>query len=137
MQSRKEKEGYWLILEKGEEIKETISRFASENGISGAQIWGIGAAEAILLGYFDVKSKKYVEREFSGSHELISFSGNINEDGLHAHMVISGSDFIARGGHLVSAKVSVVGEFFILPTDALCKVPMPQFGLKAIKLKKD
>lgn len=137
MQSRKEKSGYWLTLEKGEEIRSTISGWAKVNEINGAQIWGIGAVEEIELGYFNVKAKKYELRKFSGSHELLSCMGNITEEGLHAHASISKDDFIVRGGHLNSAKISVFGEFFVLPTSRLCKVPAPEFSLRKIDLKKE
>ena len=136
MQYRKEKSGYWLILGKGEEVKSAIEDFARRKGVKGAKVWGIGAVEGAVLGYFNKKSKKYEERAFPGTHELLSCIGNINEDGLHAHMVISGADFIARGGHMISARISVFGEFFILPAKPLCKAEAPEFMLKRIDLEK-
>jgi predicted DNA-binding protein with PD1-like motif len=129
MQSRKEKSGYWLLLGRGEEVKSTITDWARENKVKGAQVWGIGAVEDAKLGYFNVKKKIYEERTFSGSHELLSCIGNISEGGLHAHVAISKGDFLVRGGHLISAKISVFGEFFVLPTSKLAKKPAPEFGL--------
>lgn len=136
MESRKEKSGYWLMLSRGEEVKEAISSWAKKEGISGAQVWGIGAVEDAKLGYFNEKTKKYIERKFTGSHELLSCMGNINEDGLHAHMIISKGDYIARGGHLICAKISVFGEFFVLPAKKLGKTMAPKFNLRRIDLSK-
>jgi len=134
MQSRKENAGYWLVLVKGEEVKATIEKWANGEQISGAQVWGIGAVEDAELGYFNIHSKKYESRKFQGQHELLSCIGNINCDGLHAHMSISNDGFEVFGGHLLSAKISVVGEFFILPTNPLRKTPASEFGLKKISL---
>jgi predicted DNA-binding protein with PD1-like motif len=137
MQFRREKYGYWLILSKGEEVRETISAWARKNRIGGAQVWGIGAVENAELGYFSIGKKEYERRKFNdGSYELLSCMGNISEDGLHAHMAISKGDFLVRGGHLISAKISVFGEFFVLPTKKLVKVPAPDFRLRKIELKK-
>ncbi len=134
MQSRKENEGYWLLLEKGEEIKATIEKWANGERISGAQVWGIGAVDGAELGYFNINSKKYESRKFPGQHEIVSCTGNINSEGFHAHLSISNGGFAVFGGHLISAKISVVGEFFALPTNPLRKIPAPEFGLKKIEL---
>jgi len=134
MQSRKEKHGYWLILGKGEEIKSAISNWAKKEKISGAQVWGIGAVENAELAAYEPDSKKWVNREFSGSYELLSCIGNISEEGLHAHISMSGMDFNAVGGHLVRAEISVFGEFFVLPTERLGRALEPSIGLRGIKL---
>jgi len=136
MQVRREKQGYWLVLSRGEEMKSAISAWAKKAGIKGAQIWGIGAVEGAELGYFNPKAKEYEQRKFPGSHELLSCIGNISEDGLHAHLAISKGGFAVHGGHLISAKISVFGEFFVLPTQKLGKGPAPAFRLRGIDLKK-
>ena len=51
-------------------------------------------------------------------------------------MSISGLDFKVFGGHLLSAKISVFGEFFIIPTEALGKSLVPEIGLRKIDLDK-
>jgi len=136
MQSRKEKDGYWLILSRGEEIKSAIEKWAKEEGVDGAMVFGIGAVEDAELGYLNIETKKYESRKFPGSHELLSFLGNINAEGLHAHLSMTKGDFVVRGGHLMSAKISVVGEFFVLQTSPLAKIPLPEFGLRKIDLQK-
>jgi predicted DNA-binding protein with PD1-like motif len=134
MHFRKESHGYWLMLEKGEEAKSSIEAWAKKEEIEGAQVWGIGAVEGAVLGSFDVKTGNYEWREFPGSYELLSCIGNISRDGFHAHLSISSDDFIVKGGHLKSATISVFGEFFILPTSPLGKIPAPEFGLRKIRL---
>ena len=92
--------------------------------------------EGAELGYYDLKAKKFITKKFAGSHELLSFIGNINEDGLHAHVCMSDSGFRVHGGHLISAKISVFGEFFVLPTAKLGKKLSPKLGLRGISLEK-
>lgn len=135
MQARKEQNGYWLILKKGEEIKSTIENWAKENKINGGQIFGIGAIEDITLGYFDYVQKTYINKDIPQGHELISCIGNLNSDGLHAHLTISDKDCNTKAGHLHKATIAVVGEFFIIPTDALNKVPLEEFNLRKIDLE--
>ena len=137
MRSRKEKYGHWLILGQGEEVKSGISSWAKKHGINGAQVLGIGAITDVELAYYSPRARKWKTRLFSGkSFELISCIGNINEDGLHAHVSMSDSSFKVHGGHLQSAKISVFGEFFVLPTSALRKKLVPSLGLKGISLEK-
>ena len=137
MQSRKEKSGYWLILGPGEEVKSTISAWARKNKVTGAQVWGIGAITGVELAYYDPHAKKWKAMHYpEKSYELLSLIGNISEDGLHAHACMSDSGFRVHGGHLQSAKISVFGEFFVLPTAKLRKVPVAKLGLKGIDLKK-
>jgi len=137
MQSRKEKSGYWLMLSRGEEVKSAISAWAKKKSIKGAQVWGIGAITGVELAYYGPRAKKWKTRRFAGkSYELLSCIGNINEEGLHAHVSMSDSSFKVHGGHLISAKISVFGEFFVLPTSALKKKLAPALGLNGISLEK-
>jgi hypothetical protein len=122
------------MLDKGEEILSTISGWAKKEKITGAQVWGIGAVEDVELAAYEPEAKKWVNRKFSGSYELLSCIGNISEEGLHAHISMSGADFNAVGGHLLRAKISVFGEFFILPTGKLGRELVPSFGLRGIRL---
>ncbi|MCX6770905.1 MAG: DNA-binding protein [Candidatus Micrarchaeota archaeon] len=137
MQSRKEKSGYWLILEQGEEVKSSISNWAREHKITGAQVWGIGAITDVELAYYSPQAKKWKTRRFPGeNYEMLSCIGNISEDGLHAHISMSDARFNVHGGHLIGAEISVMGEFFILPTTKLGKKPLPKLGLRGISLEK-
>ena len=134
MQSRKEKNGWLLVLVKGEEIRATIGAWAKKEGIAGAYFWGIGAVTDAELGFFDTAKNKYENKLFSGEYELLSCIGDITEDGVHAHISMSGADFISVGGHLQRATISVFGEFFVLPTDFIGRSPDIPTGLRKIDL---
>ncbi|VVC02012.1 Uncharacterised protein [uncultured archaeon] len=136
MQSRKDKAGWWLILEKGEEIKGTIEAWAKKEKIDGASISGVGAVKDVELAVYLPEKKQMASRKFGGIYELLSLSGNINVDGLHAHIVISDDSFGAMGGHLNSATIAVFGEFFAIPTSLVGKNPDAGTGLRKIDLGK-
>jgi predicted DNA-binding protein with PD1-like motif len=132
MQSRKEKSGYILVLEKGEEIRAALLEWAKKEKIEGAYFWGIGAVTNVELGAYSPGKDEYLRKKFTGTYELLSVSGDINNDGVHAHLAMSGEDFAAIGGHLFSATIAVTGEFFIMPTGKLEKVPLQGSKLKVI-----
>jgi predicted DNA-binding protein with PD1-like motif len=136
MQSRKEKNGCWLILERGEEIKSTLAEWAKKEKISGASISGIGGVTEVELAAFNPAENRWTRKKFTDHYELLSLAGNINEDGLHAHMVIGDLQFNIIGGHLNFAKVSTFAEIFAIPTQLVGKVPMPDIALKKIDLGK-
>jgi len=136
MQSRKENNGYWLVLSKGEEVKSAIEGWAAREGVAGAQVWGIGALTDVELAYYNPEKNQWTKKKFSGYYELLGFSGNINEDGLHAHAIIGDSAFNVSGGHFLGGTISALGEFFIVPTNPLRKNPLPGTQLKKTELNR-
>jgi len=68
-----------LVFDKDEEVKESLLRFATENGLRGAQVTGIGAFSEVTLGFFDRKKKSYQEIPVKEQVEVLSFAGNIAE----------------------------------------------------------
>src|SRR5438477_6356382 len=98
-----------VVFDKGEEAKESLMRFASENGLRGAQITAIGAFSEVTLGFFDRQKKSYQEIPLKEQLEVLSFTGNIVEkDGkpmLHAHVVVGKADGTAHGGHFLQGRV--------------------------------
>src|SRR5436309_10174319 len=98
-----------LVFDKGEEVKESLMRFAAENRLHGAQITAIGAFSEVTLGFFDRQRKSYREIPIKEQVEVLSFAGNIVEkDGepmLHAHVVVGKIDGTAHGGHFLQGRV--------------------------------
>lgn len=112
--------GYVVRLDPDEEILATLTDFVLKEKIEGAIIQGIGAVKDSVLGYFDVHEKVYKEQTFADDMELISLMGNLSwvedEPFIHAHVLLSGSDFVGRAGHLFSSVIAVTGEFSLQPT---------------------
>lgn len=111
---------YLLKLEIGDEVVRSVCEFAKRQEIRAATVSAIGGVADPVLGYFNLITKQYDEREFNGNFELIGLSGNIamkdGEPFLHAHAVV-GSSLSVHAGHLVRATICVTGEFVITPLD--------------------
>ncbi len=124
-------------LDVGEEVIETLTAYLKQQGIGGGVISGIGAVMRTTLGYFDLPSREYQKREFAAEMELINLTGNITwvDDAplIHAHVTLSGADYLAYSGHLFGATVAITGEFYIRPSEVkLQRALDKRTGLKLI-----
>jgi uncharacterized protein len=121
MQIVRAKDAYVFRLDPGEEVMSTLTEGVVRSRIDGGSIVGIGAVVNTTLGYFDLHSKSYSQKEFPDDMELVNFTGNITwVDGkpfIHAHATLSGADYIAYAGHVFSSVIAVTGEFFVHPSE--------------------
>ena len=122
MRQKRASNGFFIKLEKGEEIIEQLTKFCKKNYIKSGLISGIGGTDNVSIKYYDLDKKEYLSKNFSGkNYEITSLSGNISEvDGnpyLHVHITISDSDCQTFGGHLGAGVISVTGEIMISITD--------------------
>ncbi|MCX8195279.1 MAG: DNA-binding protein [Candidatus Micrarchaeota archaeon] len=124
-----------MILEKEEEIKSAVAKWSREHEIYGAAVFGIGAVKNVELAAYEPENNRWAKKNFKGFYELVSLAGNINADGLHAHVVISDLKFNTFAGHLECATVSTFAELFVIPTNRLKKVPLGNTALKKIQLQ--
>ena len=108
---------YLLRIDIDENINKIFEFFFVETSISSGVVSAIGAVKNTTLGYFDGDKKEYQKQLFEEEMELISFNGNLSKvDGktfMHAHAVLSGSDYIARAGHFFDGTVAVTMEVTI------------------------
>lgn len=127
-------------LEKGADIISSLEAFCAERQIKAAWINLLGALDKATISYYDQEKHQYFHRELSGEYEIISCSGNISlKDGkpfAHLHIVLSGTDYQAIGGHLWPNTVSVfAAEFAIFKLDGeagtedLARCPDVETGL--------
>ncbi len=128
-----------VVFEKDEDVNSPLLAFASEHGLSGAQVTAIGAFSDVTFGYFDRQKKTYAEISVHEQVEVLSFVGNITQDGgkckLHAHVVIGKSDGSAHGGHFLRGKVWPTLEMVIAETPQhLRRVQDEETGLALIDL---
>jgi len=100
--------GYLMVLRQGDNILKEIEALAVSENIPSATFTGMGFVN-ITFGFFDFKTKKYDPKEFKDM-ELASLTGSIAwQDGktsIHAHGTVTGKDFMAYGGHILSGIVS-------------------------------
>ncbi|MCI0405329.1 MAG: DNA-binding protein [candidate division Zixibacteria bacterium] len=122
MQYRKVEGGYFLRLEKGEEVLSSIAQFAAKENIHSGVFFGLGAINNFELGYYDLKTRKYEKEKFAEDMEVGNITGNIASlDGkpfVHTHVTVSGQDLKAYTGHLFSAEVALTLEIFVFTASA-------------------
>ncbi len=107
-----------LVFEAGDEVVETLTRFAEEKSVDGASFTAVGALERAVLGYWDVARREYRRILVAGQVEVCSLIGNIArlpEGGrkLHAHAVLAAADGSTRGGHLLEGHVRPTLEVIV------------------------
>lgn len=137
MKAKKVESGYFIRLDKGEEVIKTLSEFIAKEKIPGGAISGIGALTDIELGYFERGRKQYIKRRFEDVYELLSLTGNIAyADGapvIHAHCILGDADYQLIGGHFFSGTVAVTGEIYIrVFSDQFKREPNAEFELKLL-----
>jgi hypothetical protein len=95
-----------------------------------------------VLGYFDWKKKEYQPIPVDEQVEVVALIGDValekNGPAVHAHVVVSGADAAARGGHLLEAHVRPTLEIVLTESPAhLYKRYDPESGLALIALRSD
>lgn len=139
MKTKKIDDGYFLRLDKGEEVVRTLVEFIAKEEIQAGAIAGIGALTQVELGYFDRDKKVYNRRKFEGIYELLSLLGNIsyadNVPMVHAHCLLGDAEYKIIGGHFFSGIVAVTGEIYIRTfAERLSRELNPETGLKLLAL---
>ncbi len=104
-------------IDRGEEIIEKVREVAEAEHIRLASVEALGATDNFTVGVYDVATKHYEQRTFTGPHEIVSLTGTITEkDGAfyqHLHMSAGNRDCAVVGGHLNRATVSATCEMVI------------------------
>ena len=114
MQFKFAADNYFIVLDKGESLFDSLYELCRSQKITSAHLSGIGAISDFSLGYFDCVEKIYQSKQYDEEYELLSLQGNISTlDGnpfAHLHATVSGSDYQVIGGHLFSAKIAITCE---------------------------
>lgn len=139
MKYRKVENGYFLRLEKGEEVISSIVQFAAKENVRSGVFFGLGAINNFELGYYDLKTRRYEKEKFEEDMEVGNITGNLASlDGkpfVHTHVTVSGKDLRACTGHLFSAEVALTLEIFVFASFAKIERKMdPEIGLNLLDL---
>lgn len=126
-----------VVFERGERVMGPLLEFLKAESITAARLTGIGALEAVTLGYFDWEKKEYEQHKVHNQVELLSLAGDValkdSEPQVHAHVVLGCRDTSTLGGHLLDATVRPTLELIIEDTPAqLRKTVDPESGLALI-----
>ena len=104
-------------LEAGEEVLSSLAELAEREGVTFAEVSGIGAVDEFCVSVFDVKAKKYFDNDFREPLEIVSMSGTVTEQNgkpyLHLHASAGRADGAVIGGHLKRAVISATCELVL------------------------
>jgi predicted DNA-binding protein with PD1-like motif len=108
-------------LSKGSDLLEELNRTATELGMKAGTVQVIGAVSSLVLGYYHQDRREYETIELPGHWEIASGLGNVSiRDGapfVHVHIVASGSDGRAVGGHLMPGTIVFLAEAYVRALD--------------------
>ena len=107
----------FVRLDRGADLLQELNEAAAKLGMEAGTVQAIGAVTELVLGYFDQDRKQYRTTSFPSSFEIGSGIGNVSiKEGkpfVHLHVVATGPDGAAVGGHLMEgAKVYVIEAYF-------------------------
>lgn len=104
-------------IKRGEEVISELEKLCEKLKITAATVEGIGAADKITVGLYNVEKKEYFKKTFEGDFEITSLMGNIStKDGkpyLHLHINFADENLSTFGGHLNECKICATAEIFI------------------------
>ena len=126
-----------VVFDKGEEVVQGLTAFASRERLRASQITAIGALSDVTLGYFDRETRQYRHIPVREQVEVLSLLGVVTLDGekpkLHGHIVVGRRDGSAHGGHLLEGHVWPTLEVIVEESPAYLQRTLdPASGLALI-----
>ena len=104
---------FLLICDKGDAFPSVLLDFARQNRIAAGSFHAIGAFERAAIAYWNRDTKEYEEIAVDEQVEVVSMTGNVFADRLHAHVVLGKRDGSTIAGHFVRAVVYPTLEIFL------------------------
>jgi len=133
MKHKKIRSMYFVRIDNGEKIMESLRNFLEKENIRCGFFTGIGAISHCTTKFYSQEKKEYIESNFHGEYEITSLTGNISTlDGkpfIHAHIAFFDSDMKSFGGHLDEAVVGATCEIFLKDAESEIKRKMDK-GLR-------
>ncbi len=106
-----------VILERlphDSDLLEAMTELAGRGGIKLGTISAIGAVKRAKIGFYDQKTREYLETEINQPMEISSCLGNISlKDGeifVHAHVTLADKEGRVLGGHLAPGTIIFAAE---------------------------
>jgi predicted DNA-binding protein with PD1-like motif len=127
-----------LVLDTGDELMETLQRFAAHEDLSAASFTAIGAFSDALLAWFDWEQREYRQFSVSEQVEVLTLAGDValgpdEQPQVHAHVVCGRRGGLTLGGHVMEAHVRPTLEIVLREAPAhLRKRIDPVTGLPLI-----
>lgn len=110
-----------LRFDRGDDVITGITKYCTENNTKAGFFTGLGACGEVILAYYDLENKQYLDKTISEDLEIISLIGNIAMlDGkatIHCHGSFSDRDYKTVAGHVKSLTVSATCEIHLTVLD--------------------
>jgi predicted DNA-binding protein with PD1-like motif len=107
-------------LKAGSKVPNDIAALAFRDKVSTASLTAIGGVGELTIAYFNQKTRKYENHDYSEELEVTSLVGNITikdrRPFVHVHGTFGRRDMSVIGGHVVSATVKPLMELVVAPT---------------------
>jgi predicted DNA-binding protein with PD1-like motif len=107
------KREFLLICDKGDAFPAALLDFAGRNNVTAASFNAIGAFDRVTIAYWNRETKQYEEISVDEQVEVVSMTGNLFADRVHAHTVLGKRDGTTIAGHFVRATVFPTLEIFL------------------------
>jgi len=121
MQYTQTKHGYFIHLQKDEEMHMELIAFCKEKNIQSGVFHGIGAVLSAELGFYHLETKEYAFQQFNEPMEIVSLTGNValvdGEPFMHIHGVFGDTAYKTVGGHVKEAIVGATCELHLTDTE--------------------
>jgi len=126
-----------LRLDRGDEVVSLLKKFCQEEKIDSGFFYGLGACKSLKLSFYDLRLKKYIEKEFNQDLEIANLVGNISQSGeelvVHMHGTFSDKEFKTFAGHVVAVEVGVTCEIFVTKFNHfVVRKFNPEVGIKVL-----
>lgn len=113
--------GTVLVLQRSEELIETLERYATEQQLTAAWLSALGGSGSVTIAWYDIATKQYIDKTYSDAMEIANLTGNLAiVDGKpfwHIHGTFAGNDYATVGGHIKSLTIGLTCEILVTPLE--------------------
>lgn len=125
-------------LDVADDVVASLMTVAERENIRLASVQGIGAADHVVMGVYNVATREFKANIMDGALEITSILGTLDtmegEHYSHLHIALGDEEGRAYGGHLKEATISGTAEIMltILPGE-INRAECPKTGLNVWK----
>jgi predicted DNA-binding protein with PD1-like motif len=117
MEYQKLGDTYFVRLDRGEEVLDRLTALCRKEGITLAQVDGLGAVDEATVCVYDVPSKQFFRKTFSEPMEISNLCGTVTQMNgevyLHIHATVCDGQLNAHDGHVNALRVSATCELTV------------------------
>ncbi len=124
-----------IRFDRDEEVLKGMAEFSKT--YSPGSFTAIGACGKVILSFYDLEAKQYLDKTFNDDMEICAMIGNTAKiDGdiiVHTHGCFAGRDYCVYGGHIKELIVSATCEVTFFPfSDSVERAFNEVTGLKLL-----